>query len=172
MQIEDISNEAAVERMTKSNLDGAVIWEPLLSDTARNIKGNIVYTTKDVDSLVIDGLASSSSVVANKKAELTQFILAWFDLMQAVETKPSEVFEVVAKQLGQSPESFASDYAGLKKGDIAMNQRMFEPQGRLTQATQQIIQWLREDQRHGRIIREDFEINAEPVNSAIEKWKA
>ncbi len=171
VQIEDVSNEIAAQRMKKGSLDGAVVWEPLLSDTAREISGNVAFTTKDVDSLVIDVLASSSSFVASHKAELTQFILAWFDLMHAVETKPDQVFEVVGKQLGQSRESFASDYAGLKKGDIAMNQRMFEPQGRLQEAKEQIIQLLRQDPRHSRIIREDIEINAEPVTAAIKEWK-
>ena len=171
VQIEDVSNEIAAQRMKEGSLDGAVVWEPFLSDTAREISGNVPFTTKDVDSLVIDVLASSSSFVASHKAELTQFILAWFDLMHAVETKPDEVFEVVGKQLGQSRESFASDYAGLKKGDIAMNQRMFEPQGRLQEAKEQIIQLLRQDSRHSRIIREDIEIDAEPVTAAIEEWK-
>ena len=172
VQIEDISNELAVQRMGDKNLDGAVIWEPLLSDTAKKINGNIVYTTKDLDSIVIDGLASRASFVDTHKDELTRFIAAWFDLMQAVDTKPNEVFEIVSQQLGQTPESFASDYSGLKKGDIAMNQRMFEPQGRLTQAIKQIVQWLHEDTRHGRTIREDVEINAEPVKAAIEQWKS
>ncbi len=171
VQIEDVSNEIAAQRMKEGSLDGAVVWEPLLSDTAREISGNVPFTTKDVDSLVIDVLASSSSFVASHKAELTQFILAWFDLMHAVETKPDQVFEMVGKQLGQSRESFASDYAGLKKGDIAMNQRMFEPQGRLQEAKEQIIQLLRQDPRHSRIIREDIEINAEPVTAAIKEWK-
>lgn len=47
-------------------------------------------------------------------------------------------FEIVSQQLDQTPESFSSDYAGLKKGDITMNLRMFEPQGRLSQALKQI----------------------------------
>ena len=158
--------------MQEGLLDAAVVWEPLLSSTAKNIEGNIVYTTKDVDSLVIDGLATRSETLTNKKEELTRFILTWFDLMEAVENQPNEVFEIVSQKLDQSPESFASDYAGLKKGDIAMNQRMFKPQGRLTQAMKQITEMLREDPRHGRTIREDVEINGDPLTSAIEKWNA
>ena len=172
VQIVDISNEAAVQKMQEGLLDAAVVWEPLLSSTAQDIEGNIVYTTKDVDSLVIDGLATRSETLTNKKEELTRFILTWFDLMEAVENQPNEVFEIVSQQLDQSPESFASDYAGLKKGDIAMNQRMFKPQGRLTQAMKQITEMLREDPRHGRTIREDVEINGDPLTSAIEKWNA
>ncbi|WP_238568985.1 ABC transporter substrate-binding protein [Xenococcus sp. PCC 7305] len=170
VEIVDISNEAAVQKMQEGLLDAAVVWEPLLSSTAQDIKGNIVYTTKDVDSLVIDGLATRSETLANKKEELTQFILTWFDLMAALESQPHDVFNIVGQKLEQNPESFASDYAGLKKGDIDMNQRMFEPQGRLTQAMKEITEMLREDPRHGRTIREDVEINGDPITSAIEKW--
>lgn len=171
VKIENLSNETTVQMMKEGRLDAAVVWEPLLSDTASAIDGNIIYTTKEVDSLVIDGLAVRSSFIQEHQADLTQFIATWFDLMKAIETQPETVFASVAKQLGQSPEDFASDYSGLKKGDTVMNRRMFEPQGRLWTATQQIGRWLREDTRHGRIVRDDVEINAEPVTAAIEIWR-
>jgi NitT/TauT family transport system substrate-binding protein len=173
VQIEDVSNEMATQMMQEGRLDGAVVWEPLLSDTAKKIKGSIPFTTKEVDSLVIDTLVSRSKVVSDKdkKAALTQFISAWFDVMHAVDTKSAEVFEQVGKQLGQSGSAFGSDYAGLTKGDIAMNQRMFQPQGRLREAAGLLPQLLRDDPRPGRIPRTDVEINAEPVTAAIGAWK-
>ena len=171
VQIEDIPNELAAELLRDGELDGAVLWEPSLSQTTRQIKGNIVFTTQDVDSMVIDGLVSRSSFVEAHSAELTQFILAWFDLMHLVETQPAVVFEGVGHQLGQSGESFARDYAGLRKGDLALNQRMFAPQGRLQEAQQQMMLWLRKDLRHSRAIREDLVINPEPITAAIEGWK-
>ena len=170
--IDNISNQAAADKMQKGLLDGAVIWEPLLSNTAQDIQGNIVFTTKDLDSLVIDGLVTRSETLRDKKEELIRFILTWFDLMEAIDNKPHEVFQLVGQQLDQTPESFTRDYAGLKKGDITMNKRMFEPQGRLTQSQKQITDLLRADVRHGRIIREDVEINPETVMLAIERWQA
>ncbi|MEZ2227875.1 MAG: ABC transporter substrate-binding protein [Microcoleus sp.] len=169
IKIKDISNDTAVQQLKEGKIDAAVVWEPLLSQTATTIKGKIIFTTKDVDSLVIDGLATRSRFAAQHEAEFTQFILAWFDTIHAVETKPNEVFESVARQLGQTKESFMQDYSGLKKGDIAMNKRMFE--GRLESAKQQIIQLLKADSRHRQIIREDIDINDRPLKAAIELWK-
>ena len=171
VQIEDISNAIAEQRIQQGSLDAAVLWEPSLSSISEAIDGNIVFTTQDVDSLVIDGLASRSSFIQSNSKDLEQFILAWFDLMQAVETQPETVFETVSQHLGQTKESFAKDYAGLLKGDVTLNQRMFEPQGRLMEVQPQIIQLLQKDPRHGRMIREDIEINAEPVTAAIQAWK-
>ncbi len=172
VQIFDYSNEVAAQKMNSAEIDAAILWEPMLGETAKNIDGNVIYTTKQVDSLVIDILMSNDRTVKTKKAELTQFILAWFDVMHAVKTKPNQVFEVVAKKLGQSSASFASDYAGLKKGDIALNQRMFQTNGRLSSAKTQIIQLLEEDPRHGRVIRQDVKIDGTLVSKAIEVWKS
>jgi NitT/TauT family transport system substrate-binding protein len=88
VKIEDISNETAVDLMQQGLLDAAVNWQPLLGETAQAIKGNIIFTTQEVDSLVIDTLVSRSTIIRQKKAELKQFIMAWFDIMSAVETKP------------------------------------------------------------------------------------
>jgi NitT/TauT family transport system substrate-binding protein len=171
VQILDYSNDVAAQKLIAGAIDAAVLWQPMLGETAKKIQGNIIHTTKQVDSLVIDCLMSSNSIVKTKKAELTQFILAWFDVMHAVETKPTEVFDTVGKQLGQSGESFASDYAGLKKGDIALNQRMLQANGRLSSAKTQIIQLLQEDPRHGRMIQQNVEVNTELASKAMEAWK-
>ncbi|WP_199246614.1 hypothetical protein [[Phormidium] sp. ETS-05] len=135
------------------------------------MKGNIPYTTKDVNSLVIDILVTRSGLAKEKQAELTQFILAWFDIMHAVKTNPTEVFAKVAEQLGQTGADFRADYGGLKKGDMAMNRQMFAREGGLVEAKAKILALLREDMRHGRMPREDLGIAGEPVNAALAQWK-
>lgn len=171
VEILDYSNEVAAEKIKAGAIDAAVLWEPMLGETAKSIKGNIIHTTKQVDSLVIDTLMSSDKSVNTKKAELKQFMLAWFDVMHAVETQPSQVFSTVGQALGQSGEAFASDYAGLKKGDRALNQRMFASEGRLKSAKAEIVKLLKADPRHGRVIQSDVEIDATLVNAAIAEWK-
>jgi NitT/TauT family transport system substrate-binding protein len=170
VKIEDVSNEIAVDLMQKKRLDAAVIWQPLLGETAQNIKGNIIYTTEELDSLVIDTLSSRSTITETKKRELKQFILAWFDIMNAVQTKPTVVFNQVGKSLGQQGEAFAKDYAGLKKGDIAMQKQMFKS-GRLPEAIAEMAELLKSDPRAGRMPRQDVEINTEIVTTAINEWK-
>ena len=169
--IENVSNEIAIQLMESGKVDAAAIWEPLLSQIRQTIDGNIIHTTQDIDTLVIDGLASRSAVVVEKQEALKRFILAWFDLMQVIAEEPDKVFAEVAAQLGQSTESFARDYAGLKPGDIAMNQRML-PGGRLQEAALQLKQLLSADPRHNRVLRDDFAANSEPVVAAIEMGKS
>ncbi|BAY25907.1 hypothetical protein NIES2100_57150 [Calothrix sp. NIES-2100] len=172
VKILDYSNDVAAEKIKTGAIDAAVLWEPMLGETAKNIKGNVIHTTKQVDSLVIDILMSSDSTVKAKKAELKQFMLAWFDVMHAVETQPTKVFKTVGEKLGQTGEAFASDYAGLKKGDMTLNRRMFAANGRLNSAKAEILQLLQADPRHGRVIRQDVEINTALVNEAMAGWKS
>lgn len=169
VNIVDISNETASQFMRTGQIDAAVLWEPLLGATAQSMNGNILHTTKDLDSLVLDGLMTRSEVLKAKSAELTAFVSTWFDVMHAVDTTPDKVFAAVGEALEQSSESFASDYAGLKKGDIAMQEQMFQ-QKRLKVISQKLIQLLESDPRHGRVPRTDIDFNGEPVMAAMEEW--
>ena len=168
VDIVDVSNEHGAELLKKGQVSASVLWEPILANTAQTVQGKVIYHTGDVDSVVIDGLTTRSRLLKTKQSELVDFVEVWFEVMDALEADPKSVFAVVAKQLGISPETFAEDYSGLKKGDLAMNRRMFT-EGRLQEAYQQTYQLLRSDPRHGRIIREDVEINAEILNKAMKK---
>ena len=170
IEIDNVINATSMNKMKSKELDAAVLWEPSLSQTAQATGGNIIFTTKDVDSLVIDGLATRSSFVDTHQAELSQLIMAWFDAMEALERDPEQVFSVIAEELEQSKESFAQDYSGLKPGDLAMNQKMFA--GHLKQSKQKIIQLLEQDPRHNRMIRKDVVFDARPLNNALKNWKS
>ena len=170
VEIVDASNDRGAELLKKGEISAAVMWEPLLSNTAKAVGGKVIHTTANVDSLVIDTLASRATVVKDRPNELVSFIESWFDAIKDVETKPQEVFASIAKQTKQTTAAFAEDYKGLKKGDIEMNKRMFGG-GRLQEASKLTRELLREDPRHGRIIRDDVEINAAPLNKAIANWK-
>ena len=170
VDIVDIPNDISVQQLRAGKLDAAVVWEPDLSKTAEEIGGTVIFTTADVDSLVIDGLASRHEFAKAHKKMFTRFMLAWLEAINAVETNPDEVFELIGQRLGQSKDTFAADYAGLEKGDWTMNQRMFGDE-RLTEAIQQITELLAADPRHNRVIRQDIEIYADPINDAIQLWQ-
>ena len=170
VEIDNILNETAVEKLQAGTLDAAVLWEPTLQNTAKAIQGNVIFTTREVDSTVVDGLVSSASFVADHKAVLTKFMLAWFDTIHALETEPEKVFEIVGQKIGQAGDTFAEDYAGLQPGDREMNQSMFGSDRHLSKVKETIIRLLKADPRHSNVIRQDVEIDGELVLKAVEKW--
>lgn len=171
VKIEDISNETAAKLMEEKKLDAAVIWQPLLGETAKKSRGNIIYTTKDLDSLIIDTFLTRSKNVEVKKAEFIQFLSAWLDVMDALGKNPQKVYQEVAKQLQQSPNAFANDYNGLKRGDLQMQKRMFQQENHLDEIMVKMGKLLESDPRSGRSLRKDIKINKELITNAIEDWE-
>ncbi|MFN9175538.1 MAG: hypothetical protein ACK58N_13810 [Synechocystis sp.] len=135
--------------------------------TAASVGGKVIHTTADVDSIIVDGLATRSSLIESKRTALVKFIQVWFEIMDAIEANPDLVFATVDKELNLPSGAFKQDYQGLKKGDQAMNQRMLID-GRLNDVAQQTYQLLSEDPRHGRIIRNDVEINGDLFSQALQ----
>ncbi|WP_264326674.1 ABC transporter substrate-binding protein [Romeriopsis navalis] len=170
VKLVDVAHQASFSKLKDQSIDAAVVWEPQLSQTAKQINGKVIFTTADVNSLVIDGLATRSQFAQSHQREFTQFMLAWFDAVHAVETQPEKVFGAIAQQRKQLPESFATSYAGLRPGDRQMNQAMLV-EGRLQTAVTQITQLLKADPRHSRVIRQDMEINAAPIREAMQTWQ-
>lgn len=124
VNIVNLSYESALEKMYEKKIDGLVIYEPFLSEIVKKVLINIIYTTKNLGTAGVDILASRSQFVANHQQELSKFILGWFELMEALDNKPDEVLSLVSKEIGTTKESLARSFAGLKKGDIPMNQEM------------------------------------------------
>jgi NitT/TauT family transport system substrate-binding protein len=170
VQLVDVSNEIGIQRLKDGKLDAAVVWEPTLSETAKAIKGKVIFTTADVDSLVIDSLATRASYAQENQKALTQFVLGWLDAVHAVDTNPDQVFAVIGEQLGKSGQAFGASYTGLEKGDLIMNQRMFEG-GRLSEAVQQIQQLVESDPQQSQVLNTDVIIEAAPVTAAVKDWK-
>jgi len=170
VEIADVINERGIKLLKDGEISASTLWEPTMTKTAKEVNGKVIFTTADVDSLVIDGFATRSSLINTRQDELVSFMKSWLEVMQAIDTKPQEVFASVAKQLKMTTEDFAEDYRGLKKGDLAMNRRMFEGK-RLQDAYQQTLNLLSSDPRHGRNLRKDLEINSTLITQASKNWK-
>jgi NitT/TauT family transport system substrate-binding protein len=112
VEIQDVSNERGLELLKAGKLDAAVVWEPSLSKTAKQIGGKVIFTTKDVDSLVIDSLVTGANTIKSNQESVTKFIMAWFDAIHAVNTIPDQVFESIGRQIKQTKETAAIDYSG------------------------------------------------------------
>ncbi len=171
VEIVDVSNERGAELLQQGKIDAAVMWEPLLGETSKNPDLKIIFDTADVDSLVVDCLATRAEKVRTRKGDIVKFILAWFDAIKDVENNPDLVFGAIAKQTNQTLEAVAKGYSGLNKGDIDLNKRMFDRNGRLEAVISESQRLLREDTRHSRVIRNDIEIASVPLMEAIEIWR-
>ena len=128
MQMNDVktlnmTNEDALVQLFHNRIEAAVLWEPLLSLAKKKIDGNIFFTTKNLNSLVIDIVLVQSNSINTRAKDWHKFMLSWFELMQSIKEEPKEVFSVVANKLQER--DFAKSYAGLQAGTLQLNQQMF-----------------------------------------------
>ena len=165
----DISNEIAANELRKNKIDAAVMWQPLLSEIAKEIQGSIIYTTKDQDSLVLDILATTKQTFQDKKIAFRQFIWAWFDTMAILEQEPEIIFQFLEKELGQPRDSLLESYAGLKPGTIALNRQMLGQPQNINLVLSQINDLLIQN-NHAQGIYSSIIIPSDFLNSNLDQW--
>lgn len=168
IEIVDVDNAIAERWMYEGRLDAIITWEPVLSKLAADTGGSILYTTRDVDSLVIDGMVARSQWLAEKPEALMRLVLVWFDIMHALETQPDKVYDSARKAADTDAATFARAYAGLKRGDRELNRRMFS-EGRLSLVLAAHTELMR-TYLPSEPLRTDVAIASELIMTALERW--
>lgn len=160
--IVDITNEEALAEIYHKNIDAAVLWEPLLLKTKEKIDGNIIFTTKEVNSSVIDVLAVNDLSFQSKKKVWEKFLFSWYDTMKVLQKNPQEVMSIIERETINP--NFSQNYQGLKPGTLALNKELFL-QGKLQKSTQKIKSYIQNSNEPHVIISTDF------VKQSIKKWE-
>jgi len=153
VKILDITNEDALPKLFHKNLDAAIIWEPLLSKTKNKIDGNVLFTTKELDSSVIDVLIVGDSSFNEHKKEWKKFLYVWFDLMKELRNNKTKVMKVIEKKTINP--NFARDYSGLKAGTIELNKDIFFNE-RLENAINKINSFTKVENQASLILKKEF----------------
>ena len=78
MELISVNNSRGEDLLKSHDVDASVQWEPDLSRIQKETDGNIIFTTKDADSLVIDVLAKKKG----HKNILFGNMDLWFTLLQ------------------------------------------------------------------------------------------
>lgn len=100
--IVDIPPEEVLNNMP-NNLDGGYTWDPFLSQ-AVNKGYNVLFTTADMNGLVIDIVAFQGLIAKERPNEIKGFIDAWFEAIDFWEKEPDKAREIILKVTGIKPE--------------------------------------------------------------------
>lgn len=170
IEIVDMDNALAERWIYEGRLDAVVTWEPVLSKISTETGGSILYTTRDVDSLVVDGVMTRKQMIAENRESLIRLALVWFDIMHELDGHPEKVYESAAKATKIDPATFASGYAGIRRGDRDLNRRMFT-EGRLPQVLAAQTEMMRAFPLGTTTARTDIIIPPDIVVAALERWR-
>lgn len=170
VKIRNVPNDVGFELMDRGEVDAAVLWEPMLSRAQTNFGCEVLFTTADVESLVIDVLAANPTSLEEKRDAWVQFFLVWFDIMAAMDSDPQAVADVVGKVIGQAPEEFLRDYSGLVSGSIDLNRQFFGPEQRLRDVPNQMKELLAGFSDGPSIRDENILVESRLLLEAIDTW--
>jgi NitT/TauT family transport system substrate-binding protein len=167
IEMVDIDMQETERLMDEGAIDATVSWEPKLSRITAKTSGATVFTTREVDSLAVDGLVTSQKALDHKREALIRLLMVWLDVMHDLETRPDQVYANAGAAIGVDAGTFASSYAGLERGDRSLNEEMFG-QGRLLRAIRAHNELPRP---HGRTVRSDAIFDAEILTAALARWR-
>lgn len=172
LEILNLSNEIAVQHLRSGSIDGAVLWQPLLGEVAREIGGKIVHHTGQIDSLVMDVLAADAQVLERRPEEFRSLIWVWLDVMQALQQRPTAVFRVLAEKQGRPVSEIALDYQGLIPGSLSLNINHFSQTRPLASKIQKIIALAERDPNHPKDLKNAIQVDPAFTLSALKSWQA
>lgn len=172
LEILNLSNDIALQHLRSGAIDGAVLWQPLLGEAAREINGKIVHHTGQIDSLVMDVLAADAQVLKKRPEEFRSLIWVWLDVMQALQQRPRAVFQVLAEKQGRPAAEVAADYQGLISGTLSLNINHFSQPHPLASKIQKIIALAERDPNHPKDLKNAIHVDPAFTLSALKSWHA
>ncbi len=123
VEVISVNNNRGEELLKNKKIAATVQWEPDLSRVKEETNGNILFTTKDTKSLVIDVLIKKKGF--GHDLQIKQLLNIWFDIQELVKSRPKEVYSLAGSALNMSGDEFKQAFSGLKPGDLALNKLHF-----------------------------------------------
>jgi len=115
----DVVPLSAADAMTAfiaGRVDVATTYEPWLSKA----KSNIIFTSKGTNAIPLV-LATREEVIQNRRDEVLSYLKVIDKAIAFAESNPEKAAEIVAKQLGVTPEEIPAQLAGIRPFNIKSN---------------------------------------------------
>jgi NitT/TauT family transport system substrate-binding protein len=116
----------AAAAFLSGKVDAAVVWQPWLSQTQREGKGKMIFSSADIPYLIPDLLVVQSKVLADRSAEWQKVVDAWFDVYKFIKTNEDEAVAIISKVVEQKPSDYKVFMPGCKFADQKLNVAAFE----------------------------------------------
>ena len=117
----------AAAAFISGRVDGAVVWNPWISQIENSGKGHALFTSKEMPGLIPDLLVAQESAIRDKRKDLVGMVQAWFDTVDFIRDHPDESVKILAKVVGMKPEDYKVFLPGTRFFDAAANAAAFDP---------------------------------------------
>lgn len=114
----------AANAFVAGQFDAAVTYEPYLSKV-REAKGKIIVTSDQTPGVIIDTLAFQPDYIKKNPKVVQAFVDSWFEALDAIKKDEKTSFEIMGRDVNQTPEQFAESAKFVRWYDKAGNQEYF-----------------------------------------------
>ncbi|ASU34267.1 ABC transporter substrate-binding protein [Mucilaginibacter xinganensis] len=112
----------AGEAFLSGNVDGAVTWEPNITQIVQSGKGKILVDTKSKPGILVDAIEFNDGVLANRKGDIQVFIAGWLKSVEYIKSHPDESYKIMADAMKIPSKEFPNMASEIVYADKALNQ--------------------------------------------------
>jgi NitT/TauT family transport system substrate-binding protein len=127
VKVVNLSAGDAAAAFISGRVDGAVVWNPWISQIENSGKGHALFTSKEMPGLIPDLLVAQEKAIKDKRKDLVGMVQAWFDVVAFVHDHPDESVKILAKVVGMKAEDYKVFLPGTRFFDAAANAEAFDP---------------------------------------------
>src|SRR5260370_7717791 len=113
--------DAAGAAFIAGRLDGAVTWEPWVTQVTSSGKGHLLFSSKQAPNIIFDSAAVTRRFAAGHKKEIEAFLRGMDAGVAYLRSHPEETYAIVAKALAIKPADVALMLKGVKVFDLYDN---------------------------------------------------
>ena len=115
------------EAFLAGKIDAGVTWEPYLTSTAEEGKGQVIITSREYPGEIVTTMAVSGELIAERPGDVQKIVAGYFDAVAYIETNPDAAYAVMSKAEAVSVEEFAQHVEGIRYIDLSGNKSAFGP---------------------------------------------
>lgn len=124
VQATNLQPSDAANAFVAGQFDAAVTYEPYLSKV-REAKGKIIVTSDQTPGVIIDTLAFQPDYIKKNPKVVQAFVDSWFEALEMIKADQQKAFEIMGKDVNQTPEQFAASAKFVRWYDKAGNREYF-----------------------------------------------
>lgn len=121
VQTSNLQPSDAANAFVAGQFDAAVTYEPYLSKV-REAKANVIVTSDQTPGVIIDTLAFQPDFIKKNPKTVAAVVKSWFEALDAIKADQQKTFEIMGKDVNQTPEQFAASAKNILWYDKAQNQ--------------------------------------------------
>ena len=132
VKVINMTADAAAAAFVAGKVDIAITFEPWMGKSAKEGKGEIVFTTKDTN-IIPDGITARADLVKAHKPEIQAYLRAIDKATQLIKSNDPTIIDIIAKKINVTPAEVPAQLAGVKFYDLQDNKAIsFDPNNQMS----------------------------------------